>query len=121
MIRNLNNRRNQPSLLDHLLESGFLLWLFCIGFGILLYLILGSELGDLLRNHFLPFLLLAQGLLLANMFLAGSKYSDWLANCDRREKEVLRTLKCYEVLRLVLAVSVSLMPLAIVWGKLKDY
>ena len=121
MIRNLNNRRNQPSLLDHLLASGFLLWLFCIGFGIVLSLILGSELGDLLRNKFLPLLLLATGLFLANIFLAGSKYSNWLADCDRTQKEVLSTLKCYEVLRFVLAISIPLMAIATVWEKLKDY
>ncbi len=110
--------RNQPSLLDHLLESGFFLWLFCIGFGIVLSLILGSELGDLLRNYFLPFLLLAQGLLLANMFLAGSKYSNWLVDCDRRQKAVLITLKCHEILRFVLALSIPLLVVATVWLKL---
>ena len=113
MIRN----RNQPTLLDHLLESGFLLWLFCIGFGIFFSYVLSSQLGDLLRNQFLPLLLLATGLFLANMFLAGFKYGDWLADCDRSQKAVLSTLKCYEVLRFVLAVSIPLMAVATVWVK----
>ena len=101
--------RNQPSLLDHLLESGFILWLYSIGYSVMYSLIIYSEWGEILKNEFFPLLLLATALFFANIFLAGFKYSNWLADCDRSQKEVLITLKCYEVFRVSLKLFMGIM------------
>lgn len=114
----MTRHRKQSSLLDHLLESGFLLWLYSIGHSVFFSFIIYSEWGEILRNEFFPLLLLATVLLLANIFLAASKYGSWLADCDRSQKEVLITLKFYRVLFFMLKVSVALMPIIILDIKL---
>ncbi len=114
----MTRNRRQSSLLDHFLESGLLLWLYSIGHSVIFSFIIYSEWGEILRNEFFPLLLLATIMLLANMFLAGFKYGDWLADCDRSQKEVLITLKLYRVLFFMLKMFVALMPIIILDIKL---
>ncbi len=110
--------RHQPSWLDHLLESGFILWLYSIGHSVIFSFIIYSEWGEVLRNEFFPLLLLATIILLANMLLAGFKYGNWLADCDRNQKEVLITLKCYALFRVILKLFMGIMVVFIVVTKL---
>ncbi|EAZ88244.1 hypothetical protein CY0110_14445 [Crocosphaera chwakensis CCY0110] len=110
--------RSQPSILDHLLESGFFLWLYSIGHSVIFSFIVYSEWGEILRNEFFPLLLLATILLLANMLLAGIKYGNWLADCDRRQKNVLITLKCHNYLKFLIKVLVIILGKFILFDKL---
>ncbi|WP_198139280.1 hypothetical protein [Crocosphaera chwakensis] len=100
------NRNYQPRLLDHLLESGFLLWVFWIIHTVVFCFILSSELGEMLRNQFFPLLLLATIVWFANTFLAAFKCSNWFSYCDKSQEKVLMVIESYKFLFFMLKVSV---------------